>query len=544
MALRRYTVPVPQKHTSADKSGKYPYVYHRSNYRRNAKGKPTHDRTLIGKLDPENPGLMFPNDNYYKIYPHEEDREYQLQRPSRISSCGVTLFLSLLSARLGITELLEKIFPRCSQEILQIAVYMVCRGNVMMYLDDFYEEHHPVYNNQPGSRHLSEVFESIDTDSIRNFMEAWQELASGGQREAICYDVTSISTAGGDIDLAERGYNQDHERLSQIHVAMFYSQTSQLPLYYEQYSRSISDLSYWEMLMKRGKELHLGPGFIVLDPASPHRDDIQHLKELRIPFAMTVTGTDPVFREALLTHSDAARDRDSVSLRTGTGSVQREIWINGERFQLGVYHDREKEAGCRMDPTDFIERRERELRGETAQQTRKHRETGYLAEEETEQTAAATRKLDMIREDDKILGVFGILSYGISLTADEILLGCRRRDGIERSYDNMKNHLDFYRLRIRSDQAMQGKFFVAFIAQILYADLSRKLWSPEIDPKMLPVETVNKLLMELEKIKLVRYGSGNELFQALTRKQKNILSLFGISAKEFISEAGKLKSYG
>ncbi len=540
MALRKYTVPVPSKHTSADKNGKYPYVYHRSNYRRNDRGQPTHDRTLIGKLDPTNPDLMFPNDNYYKIYPNEEDRDYQHQRPSRFSSCGSTLFLSTLAEKLGVTALLETIFPHSYQEILQIAMYMVCRGNVMMYLDDFYEEHHPVYESLPRSKHLSEIYESIHKDSIWDFIEAWQTIATGGQREAICYDVTSISTAGRDIDLAERGYNRDHEHLSQINVGLFYGQTSQLPLCYELYNGSIHDLSHLETMMKIAEELNFRPGLFVMDRGYLTTDNILYLKETEIPFVMAITEKPLVFREALLKHSDEVRSFNNYSRRTGTGSVQIDMEIEGETFQLSVYYDGEKEIRSRTDLADVIERREKELRQRIGKKTRKRQEDYFQVEEEKGQITSVKRKQEKITEDAKLLGVFGILSSGVSMTADEILLCYRRRDYIEKHYDNMKNHLDFYRLRIHSTQVMEGKFFIGFIAQILYADLSRKLWSSEIEKQKLPVETTNKLLLELEKIKLVKYNRGNEFFNALTRKQKNILKLFDIGSEEFSRNASEL----
>ncbi|MDI9470851.1 MAG: hypothetical protein QM296_11715 [Bacillota bacterium] len=324
MALRKYTVPLPEKHTSADKSGKYPYVYHRSNYRRNDKGQPVHDRTLIGKLDPENPGQMFPNDNYYKIYPHEDQREFQSPGVRGFSSCGATLFLSLLSERLGITALLERIFPRYWEGMLQIAMYMLCRGNVMMYLDDFYEEHHPIFVSAPCSRYLSVIFESVDEDSIRDFMEAWQAPAATKARKTVCYNVKSISTAGRDIDLAERGYNQDHEYLSQINVALFYSQTSRLPVCYELSSRS-SDVSQFEILMRAAMERHLDSSFLVLEHTSVDTDDILYLKKCGIPFAMAVTHSDPVFWEPLLEHSDAARGFDRFSRQTRERAVSKAI---------------------------------------------------------------------------------------------------------------------------------------------------------------------------------------------------------------------------
>ncbi|MDI9470850.1 MAG: hypothetical protein QM296_11710 [Bacillota bacterium] len=173
----------------------------------------------------------------------------------------------------------------------------------------------------------------------------------------------------------------------------------------------------------------------------------------------------------------------------------------------------------------------------------KQQDACFLIKEENGQIASIERKQEKIAEAAKVLGVFGILSHGISLTADEILLYCRRRDGIKAGYDNMKNHLDCYRLRIHSDQAMKGKFFIAFLAQILYAELSRTLWSPEIDPKTLPIETSKQLLIELEKIRLVEYESANELFRPLTGKQKGILTLFGIEADDFCRKATELEHY-
>ena len=84
-------------------------------------------------------------------------------------------------------------------------------------------------------------------------------------------------------------------------------------------------------------------------------------------------------------------------------------------------------------------------------------------------------------------------------TTAEILELYRRRDVIEKSFDNLKNELDMNRLHIHSEAAAEGKTFVAFLALVIRSQLLRQL-SEVMERGQI---TLRKVFAELDKVKLI-----------------------------------------
>ena len=132
MALDRNVQVELPKHGIAYKkvSGKT-YVYYVTAAYRNEKGKPTCDRTSIGRLDEET-GKLIQNRNYYEIY---------LKKPmpvnTGIQDCGVADVAQKVTRKLGVTKLIQKYFPENEREMLTAAQYMLSEGNVMSYIDEY-----------------------------------------------------------------------------------------------------------------------------------------------------------------------------------------------------------------------------------------------------------------------------------------------------------------------------------------------------------------------------------------------------------------------
>ena len=528
MSIRKYTIPIPKQNIALRQVSGHSYVYFITGYYRNKKGTPTHKSVSIGKLDPSNPRLMYPNDNYF-VWFDAEDKSVEKVKPSQIFSAGKTVFLGMRLEQLGVTKLLEKIFPGYYQQIIQMAIFIVCQDAIMMYLNDFYEEHLPLYSSIPNPNHLNKIYESLTKDLRWDFFEEWQQVALGNEKEAIAYDVTSISTTSKDIDLAERGYNRDHERLPQINVGTFYGQQTQLPICYEIYNGSIPDLSHLPTMMLLAKELGFLPKVFVMDRGYLSQDNLTYLKQENIPFIMAISESVKIYNEAFLAASEEIRTYPNYLTKATSYGLQQPLKVNHELYTLNIYYNSEKANREEIALAQSIEAREKELANLIGKKSRKKQDPFFRITAEKGQVLDYEKDEEGIRQAFQLVGMFGILSSEVDMTPEQVLLTYRKRDGIEKLYDNMKNSLDFYRLRVHSSQAMEGKFFIGFIAQILYADLVRVLWGTDKPP----VQTIKKLFIEMDKIKQVTYTNQKELMTPLAKKQKDILSLFSINADEF-----------
>ena len=85
------------------------------------------------------------------------------------------------------------------------------------------------------------------------------------------------------------------------------------------------------------------------------------------------------------------------------------------------------------------------------------------------------RNYQSIDEQLAKCGFFLIGEIDFKKTTAQILEIYRRRDMVEKSFDQLKNELDMKRLRCHNADTAEGKVFVAFVALIVRAYMMNKL---------------------------------------------------------------------
>ena len=119
-------------------------------------------------------------------------------------------------------------------------------------------------------------------------------------------------------------------------------------------------------------------------------------------------------------------------------------------------------------------------------------------------------------------GFFAIAETDFKKTTAEILDLYRRRDSIEKSFDNLKNTLDFKRVKTHNIQTLQGKIFVSFISLIVKSYFQNSLQNLDITHK--------DLILTLDKIKIFDLHSKNNphIVNPPTKSARDILSALNI----------------
>ena len=148
---------------------------------------------------------------------------------------------------------------------------------------------------------------------------------------------------------------------------------------------------------------------------------------------------------------------------------------------------------------------------------------------------AVTREYDAIDEKVHNLGYFLMMSTDMKKTPGMILDIYRRKDIIEKCFDELKNDIDLKRMRVHSETMMEGKTFIAFIGLILRTYMHNKLreYLDANRPMSMP-----QVFDELRMIKAVKTKSGMVLRNPMTKKQRTMLEQFGIT-DEKLEEAMK-----
>ena len=116
------------------------------------------------------------------------------------------------------------------------------------------------------------------------------------------------------------------------------------------------------------------------------------------------------------------------------------------------------------------------------------------------------------------------------MSASEALDIYRKRDSVEKIFRMLKTGLGYDTFRVHSQDSLESKTYVMFIASIVRNYIFQGLKKVSEKEKDRKNYTVPAAISELEKITIVKNSRDVYIRRyGLTKKQKNILKQFGIT---------------
>ncbi|MFZ2258622.1 MAG: transposase [Clostridiaceae bacterium] len=526
MAMMSISIPIPTERITFKKvgAGKPRRVYHVEKRYRNAKGTPTAKEVSIGKEDPTRPGWMIPNDRFQEFYPLPQD-VISLTPPQEVLAAGHIALLWRRAESLGLKEILSQIFPEQAQELLSLAIYMACEGNVMMNLDLFVQETLLSTRVNLNSQQSSELFATINEEQRLQFFKLWSARHKD-EEQTLAYDVTSISTHA-QIPMAEYGYNRDQETLPQLNIGMIYGTMTALPLCYEIYSGSIVDKAFFPYMIKLGELVGLNDLFYIMNRGFLTRDNLSFISENNMSFLMAAPKSQKIYHQALIEASTLIRHSRYHIPQTSCYGISKTIQIDEQPYTLYMYLNTSSAADEETRIFQHIDRLEEELQKQMKPISIARYNKYYDVLKNESPIEEFERSHEKITEMIELTGMFCLLSNTQNMSAQEALRVYGRRDMVEKAFDNLKNNIDYDRFLTNTQKTTEGKAFVAFLSLILWSDLVNH-------GKDSGAKSMGRLVKQLEMVKRTNYGSGCSLLQPLTRKQKEILAAFSIEPADFI----------
>lgn len=534
MLNKNLKVPLPAKgiaYKQPKKDGSK-YVYFTTASYRDKNGNPTNKRTAIGKLD-EASGMLIPNNNYYNFFP---DTSVNFS-PNTILDFGSIYLIDQILNKLNIKDFLIEAFgPQLARNIELIASYMFLDGSVMFYLEDFCTSNFIIDNLILTSSKASAIFDSITHDDKMKFYKKWVKHIE--ENEYIAYDVTSISSYSKGHKDVEFGYNRDKEKLPQINLGMYFGEDTGLPIFYTKYPGSILDKSYLKYMMLYNEELDIKNVNFVMDKGFYTKDNIQYMKSKGYPFIMCVSNKLITSNSLLDKHETSISSYSNYIKDMDIYGVRDSVSTYGIKTDVHIYYDEDKARVQKKDLYAKIEKYDFELGQLKSLTKRQYKLYNKYFDIITNNdgTFKYTKSSFKIDELSKRNGYFILISTLENKDSKEILNLYRRKDKVEKNFDNLKNYLDFKRLRTHKDSSTEGKLFVGFISLIIksYIEYKLKHYFSENN------STVEKVLRELQKIKLIKINNGQSLMAPLTSKQKKILKEFDIVECDIVSYINSL----
>jgi transposase len=395
---------------------------------------------------------------------------------------------------------------------------------------------------------VSRMLNSISKDQIIRFLDDWNKGRDHKQQIYISYDATNKNCQAGDIDLIEFGKAKDDKGLPIFNVSLVFDKTNRIPLLYEEYPGSITDVSQFTHMVDKVMEYgYKNIGFI-LDRGYFSKDNIRYMDDNGFSFIMMVKGRKKLVASLVGEHRNTFETKRSCSIRS--------YRVYGKTVKAMLYEDDTKERYIHIYFNPSKQAAERELFEQQIEKMRIYLEKHIGTDAKFSKTyhkyfdirynkkgilISVGENEEAIEQQLRLCGYFCIVTSE-KMTASAALIQYKGRDISEKLFRSDKTFLGSNSMRIHTSKALSAKIFVEFIALIVRNRIYNLL-----KETMLRLQTrsnymnVPKTIRELEKIEMVRRNNGRyRLDHAITKKQKIILSSFGLADTDVIHSAGEI----
>ena len=507
-------IPVSTGKITYRKKGDTDYVYYE--YKRiYTKGSNITNpkRVTIGKRDKTDPSMMIPNENYLKYFPDDDLPE--INERTKRSSClriGTWLVIRKIMAEYRFTEILEKYIGKKDLGlVLDLAAYsIISENNDGQYYPD-YAYNHPLFSNDMhiySDSKVSDLLQSMTPEMSAGFLNDWNSARDHREKIYISYDSTNKNCQAGDLEIVEYGHAKVDTGEPIFNYSIAYDTQNKEPLFYEEYSGSIIDVSQLEfMIWKAAGYGYKKIGFI-LDRGYFSRGNINCMDKYGYHFVIMVKGMNKLVNSLILEVKGSFENKWVQHID--------EYDVYGTTIKRKLYETDTKERYFHLFHSSAREGEERALLAKKLRKMKAH-----LMQHTNE----------VIELENDLSGYFCIITSE-KMTAKEALNLYKSRDTSEKLFRGDKSYLGDKSLRIYGDTAAESKIFIEFLALIvrnrMYNCLKDEMLKLDSRPNYM---TVPAAIRELEKIEMVRLTDNRyRLDHAVTATQKTILKAFGMDA--------------
>jgi hypothetical protein len=513
------------------------YLYESVSYR-NEEGKPRNHRITIGKIDKKT-GLPIYKPEYIErmaaagtpVESVEATPEFSVEdlRRSTILQTGLIHLLREIAGQIGLSDVLRQVFPHDHEQIFTLASFLFASGDPVSYCAEWMERSDVGDLTPLASQRISEMLMRVPDRERQRFFSQWSTCRS--DREYLALDITSVSSWSQLIDDVEWGYNRDGDSLAQINLCMLMGEQSRLPVRMTVYNGSIRDVSTLRTTIDQTvSEGSARPMLIVMDKGFASKKNVDMLLStpqvrflVALPLTMTFTK-----RQIDAERTDIARFATTIVTGSETihGVTKERSWMGGRRVMVHVYYNEVKATAVRNRlygrVRQLVEAAENDPEDGKLQDQFKR----YLIIRKSSSDPRGytiTVREDVIAEELAYAGWLVLVSNHIDNAAEAIRI-YRDKDVVEKGFLRLKHSLGLDRLRVHSQEAMESKVFIGFLALILSSHVHRVMSDTDLYRSM----TMKDLIRTMEKLR-TQIVDGRRIPFPLTKRQKQIYAAFGIS---------------
>lgn len=506
-------------------------------------------RAIIGKVSPSDAALMFPNEKFQTYFPNAEIPE---ELPLAYHSCclriGSCVIIRKVLDEYKLVPMLRKRFGSDTGLILDLVSYLIVdEENAGQYYPDFAFTHPlltekmTIYSDSKVSRLLS----SMTKDQCIGFLDDWNRKRDHKSRIYISYDSTNKNSDAGDIDIVEFGKAKDDKGLPVFNLSIAMDKTNRVPLFYEEYPGSVTDVSQFTFMVDKVIEYEYKKIGFILDRGYFSKENIRYIDDNGYTFIIMCKGCKALVSGLVLENQGCFETRRESAIRSYKVYG---ITVSGRLYEddtkdryFHIYYNPSKQAAEREHLEQQIEKFRQFLDkhiGKPERFGKTYQEYFHLHYDRNGFFRGADERTDVIERELQLCGYFCIITSE-KMTASQALVQYKGRDISEKLFRLDKTFIGSRSERVQSAQSMSSKIFIEFVALIvrnrIYNLLKEQMIRMESRQKYL---TVPAAIRELEKIEMVRRNNKvYKLGHAVTKTQKIILSSFGLDETDISRNA-------
>ena len=472
----------------------------------------------------------------------DEVKEKTKKKPPAIKSSfdyGSIFVLQSIMEDLNLDRYLEVLLPPSEVSMVRaLAFNRIVRPTAMKNVDSWYEGttlalESPQINL--SSQRLSELLCRLGESNIPDrFMS--QLIEGTGTKNTLIYDVTSLSSYSQLINLLEYGYNRDGESLPQINMSLILDKDKGIPVMYDIFPGSISDVSTLSGTLKKIKAHGIQNYVAVMDRGFFSLSNLQELIGNKISFIMAAKLQLNDLKQLM---TEAQKDIDDVKYLHKFNKdpiFAKPITYNIDAIEVHgyVYYDPKLEQTEKQ----TLLSRLYDIREELIKVHLRKNSNPYVVFKEKAQGFENFFDLQVIDNRFEVaikqnavaqrmnkMGKY-ILFYSGDFDWMKCLSVYRERDEIEKSFKALKNEIDILPLNTHSEKTTRGFIFIAFLSLIIRTRLINMMREAELLDKY----SVELLLLQVEKLRKITLEGGQILITEMTKKQREILQALNLCA--------------
>lgn len=510
------------------------YVYEYVSVWNAAKKRPEQKRNYIGK---NVNGVFVPNKKYELQQQIDSAKAESKPGPVPATKCkrlfyGATYLLDSIGQNTGITEDLKKCFPADYKEILSLAYFLVLEENTPIYrFHKWATTHvHPFKYDIPSQR-SSELFGRILEEQKMRFFALQSKRRF--EHEYLAYDTTSISSYSQGLKQVKYGHNKEHDCLPQINLALLYGgESSHLPVYYRKLPGNITDVKTVENLIKDIDFLQMEKLNLVMDRGFYSEGNINELFRKHHKFLIGAKTSLRLVKHKLDEIRDGFVSRQNYNsehqlyIRSFTQEWDYketkprtdEVITDKRRIYIHYYYNDQHATDDKKRFNQLLDTLEEELRSDNK---KPEHEKLYRKYYDITETPVRGKKIvpnqDVISQVEKNYGFFVLMSNGIKDPVAALKI-YRTKDLIEKAFGNLKERLNMRRMSVASEENLEGKLFVQFVA-LIYLSYIKKAMD---DNGLFKNYTMQELLDELDIIEHFQQPGKQHHLSEITEKQRKL----------------------